>query len=175
MPKALSLVPTVESIIRTIRNQRVILDSDLAALYGVPTGRLNEAVKRNAERFPEEFMFQLTKEESDSLRSQFATLKTGRGQHRKYAPFAFTEHGALMAATVLNSPQAIAMSVAIIKAFVKLRQLALSIGELSQKVAALENGFLQHDQQLESVFDAIRQLLAPPETPTKEIGFHTKD
>ena len=121
-------------------------------------------------------MFQLSKEEAEALllsRSQFATLK--RGQNIKYLPRVFTEHGALMAANVLNSPQAITMSVAIVKAFIQLRALAFSIGELSQKVAALERGFLQHGEQFEVVFDAIRQLLEPPEVPTKEIGFHSKE
>lgn len=174
MPQSLDLTPTAENIIRTIRNQRVILDADLAALYEVPTKRFNEAVKRNAERFPQEFMFQLTKEEAAALRSQIATSNPTRGG-RRYLPYAFTEHGALMAATILNSPQAITMSVAIVQAFVKLRALAFSIGELSQKVAALERGFLQHGEQFEVVFDAIRQLLEPPEVPTKEIGFHSKE
>jgi hypothetical protein len=158
----LDLAPEVGTLIFSIRGHKVVLDADLAKLYGVPTKALNQAIKRNAERFPEEFMFQLSKEEAEALllsRSQNVTLK----------------QGALMAANVLNSPQAVTMSVAIVKAFIKLRELALSIGELSQKVAALERGFLQHGEQFEVVFDAIRQLLEPPEVPTKEIGFHSKE
>lgn len=115
--------PAVESIslsIALLRGQRVILDADLAALYEVPTKRFNEAVKRNAARFPADFMLQLTAEEAESLRSQFATLKTGRGQHRKYLPYAFTEHGAIMAATVLNSPRAVQVALYVVRAFVRL-------------------------------------------------------
>jgi hypothetical protein len=176
MPHSLEVAPEVASLILTIRGHKVILDADLAKLYGVPTKALNQAVKRNPHRFPEEFMFQLSKEEADAIllsRSQNVTLK--RGQNIKYLPRVFTEHGALMAANVLNSPQAITMSVAIVKAFIKLRQMALSIGELSQRVAALEQGFLHHGEQFEAVFDAIRQLLQPPDAPSKEIGFHAKE
>ena len=169
-------MPTAElanitPLILTIRGHRVILDADLAALYQVPTKRLNEQVKRNAERFPEEFMFQLTKAEAEELwasRSQFATLK--RGQNIKYLPRVFTEHGALMAANVLNSPQAVAMSVAIVKAFIRLRQMALSVEELARKVDALEE---KYDTQFKAVFDAFRQLMTPPDPPRRKIGFKT--
>ena len=160
--------------ILTVRGHRVLLDSDLAALYGVTTKALNQAVKRNAERFPEEFMFELTREEAEEIRrsrSQFVTLK--RGQNIKYLPHAFTEHGALMAANVLNSPQAVTMSVALIKTFVKLRRFALSVDELGRKVEVLEKGFRQHGQQFDAVFKAIRQLMTPPpEPPKRKIGFH---
>jgi hypothetical protein len=163
----------LNQIILTIRGHKVILDSDLAKLYGVPTKRLNEQVKRNTERFPEEFMFTLTQEEAAELlcsRSQNATLK--RGQNIKYLPRVFTEHGALMAANVLNSPQAITMSVAIVKAFIKLRRLALSIEEVARKVESLERGFKKHGQHFDTVFKAIRQLMAPPpEPPRKKMGF----
>jgi ORF6N domain len=127
VPKPVDLV-SIEHITRTIlvfRGQRVLLDAELAALYGVTTKRFNEQVRRNRERFPEDFMFQLTPEESASLRSQFATLEGGRGQHRKYLPYAFTEHGAIMAATILNSPQAVEMSVYVVRAFVQLRAFEL--------------------------------------------------
>jgi len=124
--------------IRVIRGQRVLLDSDLAALYGVTTKRLNEQVRRNRERFPSDFLVELTNHEVASLRSQFATLKMGRGEHRKYSPLAFTEHGAVMAATLLNSPQAIAMSVYIVRAFVRLRTLLEGNAQLARKLDALE-------------------------------------
>ena len=113
-------------------------DADLAALYDVPTKRLNEQVRRNAERFPGDFMFALSQEEWDALRSQFATLKTGRGQHRKYLPFAFTEHGAIMAATVLNSPRAVEVSIYVVRAFVQLRELLAGHKELAKRLNELE-------------------------------------
>ena len=117
--------------IPVLRGHRVILDSELAALYGVSSKRFNEQVRRNRERFPADFMFQLTIEELAALRSQIATLKRGRGQHRKYLPYAFTEHGAIMAATVLNSPRAVEMSVYVVRAFVHLRELLSSNRELA--------------------------------------------
>jgi hypothetical protein len=167
MPEA----DSIATLIFTARGHKVMLDSDLAALYGVPTKRFNEAVKRNADRFPEDFMFQLTKEEFEALRSQFATSNAGRGG-RRYAPFAFTEHGALMAANVLNSPRAVLTSIAVVRAFLRLRGLALSVEQLALKVASLEN---RYDDQFKIVFDAIRQLLAPPDPPRKKIGFHADD
>lgn len=120
----LILVDQVQSLILLMHGRRVILDSDSAALYGVPTKRLNEQVRPNGSRFPEEFMFQITREEIGSLRSQNATLKPGRGRHRKYLPYAFTEHGAIMAATILNSPRAVEASLFVVRAFVKPRQIA---------------------------------------------------
>jgi len=125
-------------MIRTIRGTRVILDSDLAKIYGVPTFRFNEAIKRNRHRFPSDFMFQLTTEETAALRSRIAILKKGRGQHRKYRPYAFTEHGALQAANVLRSPRAVQMSVFVIRAFIRMRQTLLGTRELAEKLAALE-------------------------------------
>jgi hypothetical protein len=158
----------IAPLILTVRGHRVILDADLAALYQVPTKRLNEQVKRNADRFPEEFSFQLTREEAESVRSQNATLQ--KLSHFRYLPRVFSEHGALMAANVLNSPRAVSMSVAIVKAFVRLRQMALSVDELSRKVHSLER---KYDGQFKTVFDALRQLLTPPPTPPKKpIGFH---
>jgi hypothetical protein len=154
-----------EAIIR-LRGHAVIIDSDLAALYGVMVKRLNQQVARNRERFPDDFCFQLTETEWHSLRLQNATLK--RGQHRKYMPFVFTEHGAIMAATVLNSQQAIQMSVAVVRAFVRLRRMALSVESLARKVAALEN---KYDASFSAVFDAIRDLMTPPAPPRKSIGF----
>ena len=157
-----------DAIVR-IRGQAVILDSDLAALYGVTVKRLNEQVRRNQKRFPDDFVLRLTESEWDSLRSQFATLK--RGQHRKYMPYAFTEHGAIMAATVLNSQKAIDMSVAVVRAFVRLRRLALSVEGLARKVAALEN---KYDASFRAVFDAVRDLMEPQQPPRKRIGFQAE-
>jgi phage regulator Rha-like protein len=164
----------LSQIILTIRGQRVILDKDLAALYGVPTGRLNEAVKRNQERFPSSFMFTLDKNEGEKamrLRSQIAILK--RGHHLKYLPKAFTEHGALMVANILNSATAIKMSVTLVEEFIRLRQMLVSIDELSKKVKSLEKGFHEHGQQFQLVFEAIQELMTPPpDAPRKKIGFH---
>lgn len=184
-----TLLP-LESIthrILMLRGQKVLLDSDLAALYDVPTKRFNEQVKRNLERFPADFMFQLTEEEWESLRSQIATLKPGRGQHRKYTPYAFTEHGAIMAATILNSPRATEVSVYVVRAFVRLREVLASNAELAKRLDDLERSTeakaMQHDifarntrAQLKQVFDAIRELMTPPE-PTKKrpIGFITDE
>lgn len=181
--------PAVESIslsIAALRGQRVILDSDLAALYGVETKRFNEQVKRNGARFPADFMFQLTPEEFDSLRSQIATLKTGRGQHRKYRPYVFTEHGAIMAAMVLGSPRAVEVSVYVVRAFVRLREAAVLHKDLAERLSSLEEKTeglaLSHDtfsrntrNQLKQVFDAIRELMTPPEPPKRPIGFVTPE
>jgi len=176
--------PIAQSIV-LIRGQKVLLDTDLALLYDVPTKRFNEQVRRNLERFPADFMFQLTDEEWAALRSQFATLKPGRGQHRKYLPFAFTEHGAIMAATILNSPRATEVSVYVVRAFVRLREVLASNKELAKRLDDLEQTTealaLQHDHfarntraQLKQVFDAIRELMTPPEPQKKRpIGFIT--
>ena len=161
------VIHSPQDVIRRVRGHAVILDSDLAALYGVTAKRLNEQVRRNKERFPEHFMFQLTGSEWDSLRSQIATLK--RGQHRKYRPYVFTEHGAIMAATILNSQQAIQMSIAVVTAFVNLRRMALSVEGLARKVLELES---KYDKQFKVVFNAVRQLMTPPEPPRKRIGFN---
>jgi hypothetical protein len=156
-----------QDVITRVRGHAVILDADLAALYGVPVKRLNEQVRRNADRFPEDFVFQLSEQEWKALRSQFATSK-GRGG-RRYLPYAFTEHGAIMAANVLNSAQAIQMSVAVVRAFVRLRRMALSVEGLARKVDALEQ---KYDKQFKVVFDAVRRLMSPPpEPPRKRIGF----
>ena len=159
-------VPSPSQYIARIRGQTVILDADLATLYGVTTKRLNEQVRRNADRFPEEFVFQLTEHEWTGLRSQIAT-SNGRGG-RRYLPFAFTEHGAIMAANVLNSAQAIHMSVAVVRAFIQLRRMALTVEGLARKIAALEN---KYDSSFNLVFDAIRQLMKPPEPSRRRIGF----
>jgi len=163
------VIHSPQDVIRRVRGHAVILDSDLAALYGVTTKRLNQQVTRNQDRFPEDFCFQLTEQEWQSLRLQNATLK--RGQHRKYMPHVFTEHGAIMAATVLNSPQAVQMSVAVVRAFVRLRRMALSVEGLARKVLELES---KYDKQFKVVFDAVRQLMNPPEPPRKRIGFNAE-
>lgn len=168
-----ALVPLerIERRILLVRGHKVMLDSDLAELYGVPTRRLNEQVKRNRGRFPADFLFQLTKPEADALRSQFATLKLGRGQHRKYLPYAFTEHGALMAATVLNSPLAVQVSIQVVRTFVRLRQLLASNAVLARRLDALEK---KYDKRFRIVFEAIRELTEPPAEPKRgQIGFHS--
>ena len=159
----------VASRIFEIRGQRVMLDTDLAEMYGVPTFRLNEAVKRNRVRFPEDFMFQLSRDEAESLRSQFAILKSGRGQHRKYLPFAFTEQGVAMLSSVLNSERAALVNVAIMRAFVQLRGMLASNAELSQKLVALEQ---KYDDRFKVVFEAIRELMEPTQDGEKRrIGY----
>jgi len=172
----------IESFIHTVRGQKVILDSDLAAVYGVPAKRLNEQVKRNAKRFPSDFMFQLTSQEFDSLRSQIATLKKGRGEHRKYLPYAFTENGAIMTANVLNSPQAVRMSVFVVRAFVKMRELLNATGELAEQLKVLEAKLTSrldiHETAIVQVLQRIMDILNPPPEPPevhKEIGFHIKE
>ena len=134
--------------IRVIRSQRVLLDEDLAALYGVPTKVFNQAIRRNATRFPSDFLLQLTESEAASLRSQIVTLKAGRGRHRKYAPMAFTEHGAIMAASVLNSPLAVEMSVHVVRAFVKLRQVLASSSALAHRLESLERSVAALDAKI---------------------------
>lgn len=172
MNNSLITIPTerIEQVIFQIRGERVILDSDLAAIYGVTTKRLNEQVRRNKKRFPEDFTFQLTDEEAEALRSQFATSKAGRGG-RRYKPYAFTEHGAIMAANVLNSDTAVEASVEVVRAFVNLRRMLASSAELSRKLEALEK---KYDSQFKIVFDAIRKLMLPPSRPKGKIGFVNK-
>jgi hypothetical protein len=170
--KAPVLIDQIEPLILTIRDQKVLLDRDLAVLYGVPTKRLNEQVQRNAKRFPQDFMFRLTQSEWQALRSQIATLKSGRGQHPKYPPYAFTEHGAIMAATILNSPRAVEVSVYVVRAFVKLREIVRTHKELAHKLDQLENKVAGHDDSIRQLVGAIRQLMAPPpETKRRKIGF----
>ena len=146
----------------------MLLDSDLAALYGVTTKVFNQAVRRNLERFPADFLLQLTEPEGDSLRSQFVTLKRGRGQHRKYMPLAFTEHGAIMAAAILNSSRAVEMSVYVVRAFVKLREVLASHTDLARKLEALEKSVASLDantrRQFEEVYGAILSLMGPTAT-----------
>lgn len=167
-----SLIPIerIERKIYVIRGERVMLDSDLAEIYGVETKMFNRAVKRNLKRFPEDFMFQLTAEEDESLRFQIGTSKKSRGG-RRYLPYVFTEHGALMAANILNSERAVEASVQVIRAFVKLRQILLSNAELARKVDEIEK---KYDANFKIVFDAIRKLMMPPDKPKQAIGFIEK-
>lgn len=171
-PKAAA--PAVADITRAIlilRRQRVILDADLAALYGVTTKALNQAVKRNAERFPEDFLFRLASPEVEALnRSQSVT---GSQKHRnpRFPPFAFTEHGAIMAATVLNSPRAVEMSLYVVRAFVQLRELLTANSALARKLDELEKKYQHHDQAIAAILSAIRELTQPPAPKRRRIGF----
>lgn len=188
MAKAALPVPAerIAGAILVVRGQKVIVDADLAALYGVETRRLNEQVRRNLDRFPADFMFQLTPEEMAALMSQSATSKPGRGGRRK-PPLVFTEHGALMAATVLNSARAVEVSLYVVRAFVRLREalsankdLAAKLAELEKKTEALalkHNALASNTRtQLHQVFEAIRELMRPPEPLRKRpIGFVTED
>ena len=168
MPKKKpAILPPVDSRILILRHQKIILDSDLAQLYGVSVKRLNQQVKRNQERFPSDFMFQLTNKEEEVLRLHFATSKNGRGG-RRYLPFAFTEHGA---ATVLNSKKAIETSVLVVRAFVRLRKMLATNRQLAEKIAELEDRMESHDKTIQEIFSAIRQLMAPPKSSKLRIGF----
>jgi hypothetical protein len=162
-------VTGIEQKIFYIRGHKVMLDRDLAELYGVPTGRLNEQVKRNLSRFPEDFMFQLTWEEAQVSRSQIATLKQGR--NIKYLPYAFTEQGVAMLSSVLHSERAIQVNIAIMRTFAKLREILLTHKELAHKLSELEHKVGCHDEAIKAIFEAIRQLMTPPEKPREPIGF----
>ncbi len=167
--KIIASVALIESRMFLIRGQKVMLSQHLAELYEVEPRALNQAVKRNIERFPEDFMFQLTEEEAALLRSQTVTLKTGRGQHAKYLPYAFTEQGVAMLSSVLHSERAIQVNIEIIRAFVRLRLMLASNAELSRKLVALEK---KYDARFKAVFEAIHELMSPPENKKKRpIGF----
>jgi len=165
--KELVLVEIIERKIYLIRGHKVMLDRDLAELYQVPTRRLNEQVKRNLTRFPADFMFQLSDEEAENLRSQFATSSTSHGG-RRYLPYVFTEQGVAMLSSVLNSERAVQVNIAIMRTFVKLRQMLASNADLARKLAAMEK---KYDSQFKMVFDAIRELMRPPEPKKRKIGF----
>jgi hypothetical protein len=164
------LTVTVESRILVLRHHKVILDTDLAELYNVPVKRLNEQVKRNLERFPSDFMFQLTSKEDAALRSQFVISKKGRGG-RRYPPYAFTEHGAIMAATVLNSKRAIQMSVFVVRAFVRLREMLSANRQLAAKIDELDRRLGTHDDAIQELMHAIKELMIPEEKSRHKIGF----
>jgi hypothetical protein len=168
-------VDRIAKAILMLRGQRVLLDAELATLYGVSTKALNQAVKRNAARFPADFVFRLTPDEAESIRSQIVTLKSRRGAHRKYAPYAFTEHGAIMAATVLNSGRAVEMSVYVVRAFVQLRELLASNAELARRLdeleARIESKRTRHDEAIAAMLSAIRELMKPAPAVQRGIGF----
>jgi hypothetical protein len=164
----------IENSILLLRGQKVMLDSELARLYGVDTRTLNQAVRRNRDRFPGDFMFQLTSEEAQSLRSQFVILKPGRGEHRKYLPHAFTEQGVAMLSSVLRSKRAARVNIAIMRAFVKLRELVGAHKELAGKLSELERRVASHDGHITSLFDAIRQLMKPQASKPSRIGFQAR-
>jgi len=163
-------VEVIDRRIYLIRAQKVMIDSDLAELYQVPTKSLNLAVRRNTVRFPEDFMFRLSQDEADSLRFQTETSKTGRGG-RRYLPYVFTEQGIAMLSSVLNSDRAVLVNIAIMRAFVKLREIMTTHKDLAHKIDALERKYAKHDQQFQIVFDAIKKLLQPPVSPKRRIGF----
>jgi phage regulator Rha-like protein len=167
----------LESSIVTIRGLKVILDADLAKIYGVTTKRLNEQTKRNSARFPEEFMFQLTNDEMNNLRSHFATSSLHGG--RRYLPYAFTEHGAIMAANVLNSPKAIEMSVFVVRAFIKMRETLANNKALALKLVELEKKLTErldiHERAIVHVLEEVRKLMAPSEPSKRKIGFEVKE
>jgi hypothetical protein len=177
MKKSSALIPVerIQRAIFLVRAEKVMLDADLAALYGVSTGNLNKAVKRNLDRFPLDFMFQLTSDEAENLRFQIGISSSDFGG-RRHLPYAFTEQGVAMLSSVLRSKRAVQVNIAVMRAFVQLRQVLSSHAELARKLAALEQRIEGHDTAIRSLFDAIRQLMAPPppEQPKPEIGFHVK-
>ena len=169
----MTLIPAerIESKILLMRRQKVMLDKNLAKLYGVKATRLREQVKRNKKRFPEDFMFQLTSEEVDTLVSQNAI--PSKKHLGGYLPYAFTEQGVAMLSSVLHSERAVQVNIAIMRAFVKLRQILSTHKELAHKLERLDRKIEKHDEEIRTIFEAIRQLMAPPEKPKRRIGFHT--
>jgi len=165
----MALIPaeSIENKILLIRGAKIMIDRDLAKLYKVPTGRLNEQVKRNIRRFPGDFMFQLTRKEFKIWKSQFAISSWGG---TRKLPYVFTEQGVAMLSSVLHSERAVQVNIAIMRAFVKLREMLLTHAELRHKIESMER---KYDQQFKVVFDAIRKLLTPPEKPKRRIGFHS--
>jgi ORF6N domain len=170
--KIISAERVLQSI-RWIRGQKVLIDSDLATLYGVTTGNLNKAVKRNVDRFPSDFMFQLEPEELANLKFQFGIPSWGG--RRRSRPYVFTEQGIAMLSSVLNSERAVKVNIAIMRAFVKLRRMLDTNRELAQKFSELERRVGKHDEEIVEILEAIRQLMTPPEKPPREIGFHVRE
>jgi len=172
----LTAAKAIAGRIQTLRGQRVLLDADLAALYGISTGRFNEAVSRNLTRFPKDFMFQMSNQVLISLKSQFAISKPGRGGRRS-TPWVFTEHGAIMAATILNTPRAIEVSVYVVRAFVELRDTLIAHKELSKRLdeleSRIESKLSKQDEAIAGILGAIRALMTPPEPKRRSIGFIT--
>jgi hypothetical protein len=189
MSKEIILVRQIAQRIRVLRGEKVMLDFDLATLYGVETRTLNQAVKRNADRFPADFMFQLSEQEAEMV-SQFViasaqghsvpdssqiVISSGKHRGKRYRPYAFTEQGIAMLSSVLNSERAVKMNVAIMRAFVRLRQMLETNRALARKFSELEQRVGKHDEEIAAIFEAIRQLMAPPEKPRREIGFHAQE
>jgi hypothetical protein len=173
MSKDIIAVQRIAQSIRWIRGHKVLLDSDLGALYGVTTGNLNKAVSRNRDRFPADFMFQVTAEDAEDLIFQIGRSKRRGG--RRHRPYAFTEQGIAMLSSVLNSDRAIRVNIAIMRAFVKLRQMLDTSRELARKFSELEARVGKHDEEIGAIMEAIRQLMAPPEKARREIGFHVRE
>lgn len=165
-------VERIERRIFLIRREKVMLSTDLADLYGVEPRALVQAVTRNRDRFPDDFMFQLSREEWSALKSQIVILNVGRGKHPKYLPYAFTEQGVAMLSSVLRSKRAVRVNIAIMRAFVRLRQVLATHKDLAQKLAALERKYGKHDLEIKAIFNAIRKLMEPaPPPPSRRIGF----
>jgi hypothetical protein len=173
MNSGLIVESAVERKIYLIRGRKVMIDRDLAELYGVSTKVLNQAVKRNISRFPDDFMFILSKDETNGLRSQIVTLEKGRGKYSKYLLHAFTEHGILMLSSVLKSERAIQVNIVIMRAFIRLREMFSNHKELVIKLNELEQKFEKHDEEIKAIFDVIRQLMEPiPQESKRKIGFY---
>jgi ORF6N domain-containing protein len=173
MSKAIVAIKSVAATICVARGQKVMLDFDLARLYGVTTGNLNKAVKRNRDRFPADFMFQLTAEEAKRLIFQFGISKDRGG--RRHLPYTFTEQGVAMLSSVLKSERAVKVNIAIMRAFVRLREALETNRELARKFSELEERVRKHDDDIGAIIDAIRQMMAPPIKPRREIGFHVRE
>jgi hypothetical protein len=172
MSKEIIAISRIARAIFIARGAKVLLDADLARLYGVTTGNLNKAVRRNRDRFPADFMFRLTWEEAQNLRFQFGISSWGG---RRVLPYAFTEQGVAMLSSVLKSERAVKANIAIMRAFVKLREIIETNRELARKFADLERRVGKHDKEIAAIIEAIRQLMAPPEKPKREIGFHVRE
>jgi hypothetical protein len=175
MNKEIVPIERIAHLIFIFREQKVMLDSDLAELYRVSTGHVNRAVKRNTGRFPPDFMFQLSAEEVRSLKCQVGISKPGRGGRRRSRPFMFTEQGIAMLSSVLNSERAVRVNIAVMRAFVKLRKTLDTDRELARKFSELEQRVGKHDEEIAAILEAIQQLMAPPENPGREIGFHVRE
>jgi hypothetical protein len=173
MSKEIIPVERIAKRIFILRGERAMLGQDLAVLYGVAVKALNQAVKRHASRFPSDFVFQLTSEEFENLKSQIVT--SSWGGLRRALPYAFTEQGVAMLSSVLNSERAVKVNIAIMRAFVKLRQMIGTNRELAQKFSELERRVGKHDEEIAAIIEAIRQLMAPPAKPRREIGFHVRE
>jgi hypothetical protein len=172
--RQIEIVPdNIDSLVHIVRGQRVMLDSDLARLYGVPTKALNQVVRRNADRFPDDFAYPVTQQEFTALRSQIVTSKPGRGGQR-YLPWVFTEHGVAMLSSVLRSPTAVRVNIEIMRAFIRLRRLMATPGELVEQLTRLAETVQLHDEQIQTIIQVLKALQQQPETPRNRIGFHVQ-